>query len=370
MIGRSHGVHAEPITFGPQAPHLAWRGPTPPRAPGRSSRAHCGRQDLRFSRHPRKRATPDVEDWTCEELGLAVAPVSNQIVQRDRHAHFVCTLALIASSLDKFATELRSAPANRDSRSRRAVRRPVATAPPPCPTSAIPRAWSAVSGLARLLRSHAQVALENVHALAFERDISHSSAERIILPDACLALDYMLYIFNPDRPATCGSTSIAWRPTWRLTGGLIYSQGGDAGHDPRRHVAPGRLRGHAGTRHRVLGRRRQLPGRRGAPTHAWPPCSAPNSLTPRSVPRPICAGSTRPMNEWAWNRTPEPTPAAVQEVITRSERNHHRNQRLSGLDPAQSRQSPRHLRPGRPAADRHHRSHLGLRPRPPGSDPR
>ncbi|MCZ0952789.1 MAG: lyase family protein, partial [Rhodospirillaceae bacterium] len=107
MIGRSHGVHAEPITFGLKL--LIWLGEVQRhRARLAEAREHIAVGKISGSVGTHANVPPDVEDWTCEELGLAVAPVSNQIVQRDRHAHFVCTLAIIASSLDKFATELRS----------------------------------------------------------------------------------------------------------------------------------------------------------------------------------------------------------------------------------------------------------------------
>ena len=221
MIGRSHGVHAEPITFGLKL--LIWLGEVRRhRARLAEAREHIAVGKISGSVGTHANVPPDVEDWTCEELGLAVAPVSNQIVQRDRHAHFVCTLALIASSLDKFATELRSLQRTEI----REAEEPFETGrhgSSSMPHKRNPSRLERVSGLARLLRSHAQVALENV-TLWHERDISHSSAERIILPDACLALDYMLYIFIPiARDMRVYTDRMAANVD--LTGGLIYSQG-------------------------------------------------------------------------------------------------------------------------------------------------
>ena len=221
MIGRSHGVHAEPITFGLKL--LIWLGEVQRhRARLAEAREHIAVGKISGSVGTHANVPPDVEDWTCEELGLAVAPVSNQIVQRDRHAHFVCTLALIASSLDKFATELRSLQRTEI----REAEEPFETGrhgSSSMPHKRNPSRLERVSGMARLLRSHAQVALENV-TLWHERDISHSSAERIILPDSCIALDYMLWIFIPiARDMRVYADRMAANVD--LTGGLIYSQG-------------------------------------------------------------------------------------------------------------------------------------------------
>ena len=221
MIGRSHGVHAEPITFGLKL--LIWVDEVR-RHRKRLQDARTGIAVGKISGSVGTHANvpPNVEEWTCETLGLAVAPVSNQIVQRDRHAHFVSTLAIIACSLDKFATELRSLQRTeiRETEEPFEIGRHGSSS---MPHKRNPSRLERTSGLARLLRSHAQVALENV-TLWHERDISHSSAERVILPDACIALDYMLWLFTgivsnlrvyPDRMAS----------NVEMTGGLIYSQG-------------------------------------------------------------------------------------------------------------------------------------------------
>jgi adenylosuccinate lyase len=137
---------------------------------------------------------PRVEELTCAALNLGVAPVSNQVVQRDRHAQFVCTLAIIAASLEKFATEIRSLQRTELLE----AEEPFAegqTGSSSMPHKRNPEKAERVAGLARVLRGYAVTALENV-ALWHERDISHSSAERIILPDACGLLDYVLFLFT------------------------------------------------------------------------------------------------------------------------------------------------------------------------------
>ena len=221
MIGRSHGVHAEPITFGLKL--LIWLGEVQRhRARLAEAREHIAVGKISGSVGTHANVPPDVEDWTCEELGLAVAPVSNQIVQRDRHAHFMTTLAGIASSLDKFATEIRSL-----------QRTEIREAEEPfeegrhgsssMPHKRNPSRCERVSGLARLVRSNAQAALENV-ALWHERDISHSSAERVLIPDSCMALDYILWLFtNVMRDLRVYPERM--RANVDMTGGLIYSQG-------------------------------------------------------------------------------------------------------------------------------------------------
>ncbi|MBM3957254.1 MAG: adenylosuccinate lyase, partial [Gemmatimonadetes bacterium] len=140
---------------------------------------------------------PEVEESVCARLGIAFAPVSNQIVQRDRHAHFVLTLALIAASLEKFATEIRSLQRTELREVEEPFGRPgfVTTGSSAMPHKRNPELSERICGLARLVRGHALTSLENV-ALWHERDISHSSAERMTLPDSSLAVDYMLDLFT------------------------------------------------------------------------------------------------------------------------------------------------------------------------------
>jgi adenylosuccinate lyase len=192
MMGRTHGVHAEPITFGLKMA-LWWDEMR--RARERLAQARKAVSVGKISGPVGTYATvsPEIEERVCKRLGIAPAPVSNQIIQRDRHAQFVTTLALIAASLEKFATEIRGL--------QRTEVREVAEPFPEgqagsssMPHKRNPELSERICGLSRLIRGHAVTALENV-ALWGERDISHSSAERIILPDSCLALDYVLDLF-------------------------------------------------------------------------------------------------------------------------------------------------------------------------------
>ncbi|MGZ3667864.1 MAG: lyase family protein, partial [Ktedonobacterales bacterium] len=163
---------------------------------------------------------PSIEEYVCEQLGLRPAPVSTQIVQRDRHAHFVTTLALIGASLEMMAQEIRHL-----------QRTEVSEAFEPfgasqqgssaMPHKRNPEKCERVCGLARTLRGYSVTSMENV-ALWHERDISHSSAERIILPDATTTLHYMLWLFN-DVMAGLEVDEERMRANLDLTRGLIYS---------------------------------------------------------------------------------------------------------------------------------------------------
>ena len=193
MMGRTHGVHAEPITFGLKMA-LWWEEMKRQRT--RLVDACNGIRVGKISGAVGTHATipPRVEDNVCRHLGLQVAPVSNQIIQRDRHAHFMTTLALIAASLEKFATEIRGLQRTEIHE----LEEPFGhgqTGSSSMPHKRNPELAERICGLARLIRGNSMTAMENV-ALWGERDISHSSAERIILPDSCLALDYILSIFT------------------------------------------------------------------------------------------------------------------------------------------------------------------------------
>ena len=192
MMGRSHGVHAEPITFGLKMA-LWWdemrRNQT--RLAQACEVIAVGKISGPVGTHAT--VSPSIEARACRRLGIEPAPVSNQIIQRDRHAQFVTTLALIAASLEKFATEIRGLQRTEI----REVEEPFGTGQTgssSMPHKRNPELSERVCGLARLVRGHSVTALENV-ALWGERDISHSSAERVILPDSCLALDYSLNLF-------------------------------------------------------------------------------------------------------------------------------------------------------------------------------
>ena len=189
MIGRTHGVHAEPITFGLK---LALWYQEMARNLARLEKATddiCVGQ-VSGAVGTFAQVSPKVEAYVCQKSGLKPALVSNQIIQRDRHAYYFATLAVIASSLEKFAIEVRHL-----------QRTEVQEAEEPFTegqkgSSAMPHKRNPilsenVAGMARLMRSYAQAALENV-ALWHERDISHSSVERVIAPDATIALDFML----------------------------------------------------------------------------------------------------------------------------------------------------------------------------------
>jgi adenylosuccinate lyase len=192
-IGRSHGIHAEPTTFGWKLAGWAFELD---RTRDRIRRALDACRVGQFSGTVGTYAAidPDVERIACERLGLEPEPVSTQVIARDRHAELLSTLALAATSLDRFATEIRHLARTEV----REVEEPFATGmkgSSAMPHKRNPKVAERISGLARVVRSAAIVGLENV-PLWHERDISHSSAERIVIPDAFLALDYMLDRFR------------------------------------------------------------------------------------------------------------------------------------------------------------------------------
>jgi adenylosuccinate lyase len=193
MMGRTHGVHAEPITFGLKLA-LWWDETRRNRERLVQARATIAFGKISGPVGTHATVPPSVETSVCESLGLQPAPVSNQVLQRDRHAQVVTTLALYAASLEKFATEIRGL-------QRTEIQEVSEGFPKGQPGSSSmphkrnPELSERVCGLARLIRGHAVTALENV-ALWGERDISHSSAERLILPDSCTALDYIIDLFS------------------------------------------------------------------------------------------------------------------------------------------------------------------------------
>jgi len=220
MAGRTHGVHAEPITFGLK---MALWAQEMKRNLARLQEAKKVISVGKISGAVGTYATvsPELEEKTCTRLGLAPAPVSSQVIQRDRHAQYVTTLAIVASSLDKFATEIRALQRTEILEAEEPFA-PGQTGSSAMPHKRNPELCERVCGLARLIRGHAVTSMENV-ALWHERDISHSSNERIILPDASLALDYILDIFTgvmrgllvyPDN----------MKRNLELTQGLVFSQ--------------------------------------------------------------------------------------------------------------------------------------------------
>ena len=220
MIGRTHGVHAEPITFGFK---LAMWFDELRRARTRivAARAAIAVGKISGAVGTHANVGPDIEEEVCADLGLGVAAVSTQVIQRDRHAEYVASLALLASSIDKFATEIRHL-------ARTEVREVEEHFPAgnqgssAMPHKRKPHESERLSGLARLLRGYVVPSLENV-ALWHERDISNSSVERVTLPDASILIDYMLDLFArlmeelvvyPER----------MRANLEATGGAIFSQ--------------------------------------------------------------------------------------------------------------------------------------------------
>jgi len=193
IVGRTHGVHAEPTTFGLK---LALWAQEVKRHRQRLAEARKMIAVGKISGTVGTHATvpPEVEETACRRLGLEPDPVSSQIVQRDRHAQYITTLALIGSSLEKFATEIRSLQRTEVLEVEEPFE-PGQTGSSAMPHKRNPELCERVCGLSRLLRGFALTAMENV-ALWHERDISHSSAERIIFPDSCLAVDYMLSLFT------------------------------------------------------------------------------------------------------------------------------------------------------------------------------
>ncbi len=193
QVGRTHGVHAEPITFGMKLGMWAFeirrhvermRTVTAGAAVGKISGAVGAYNNI----------DPRVEELVCEDLGLGIEPISNQVVQRDRHAAFLTCIAIIGASLEKFATEIRHLQRTEVREAEEAFGKGQKG------SSAMPHKRNPIlsermAGCARVLRGNAMVGMENV-ALWHERDISHSSAERIVFPDSCILLDYMLQKFT------------------------------------------------------------------------------------------------------------------------------------------------------------------------------
>jgi adenylosuccinate lyase len=219
MVGRTHGVHAEPITFGFKLAN--WYSETQ-RNIERFARAA---EDMRVGKFSGAVGTlahlsPQLEEKICARLGLEAAAVSSQVIQRDRHAHYLATLAVIASTLDKIATEIRHLQRTevREAEEFFSEKQKGSSA---MPHKRNPVTCEQISGLARVVRSNAQAGFENV-ALWHERDISHSSVERVIIPDSTTLLDYML-----QKTANLIDTMFVYpqrmMTNLESTGGLVFS---------------------------------------------------------------------------------------------------------------------------------------------------
>jgi adenylosuccinate lyase len=220
MIGRSHGIHGEPITFGLKL--AIWYD----EVQRHRQRIHDAREGIAYGKVSGAMGTfahlsSDVEAHVCKSLGLKPAPASSQIIQRDRHAAYLTSLALLASSIEKFATEIRHL-----------QRTEVLEAEEPFTpgqkgSSAMPHKRNPIisenlCGLARLVRANSIAAMENI-TLWHERDISHSSVERVIIPDSTILIDYMLA-----RMADLVTNLVVYPERMQrnidFTGGVIYSQ--------------------------------------------------------------------------------------------------------------------------------------------------
>ena len=220
MIGRTHGIHAEPMTFGLKM--AVWLDEVT-RSIARLERAvdtvSVGKISGAVGTYAF--AEPFVEQYVCEQMGLRPAKASTQVLQRDRHAEFLTTIAIIGSSLEKFSTEIRNLQRT-DIREAEEYFSKGQKGSSAMPHKRNPITCERISGLARVLRGNALAAMENV-ALWHERDISHSSVERVILPDSTILLDYVLKLMTRVMDNLLVYPE-AMKSNLEKTGGLIFSQ--------------------------------------------------------------------------------------------------------------------------------------------------
>lgn len=220
MIGRTHGIHAEPMTLGLK--FALWMDETERNIQRlEQARDFVAIGKLSGAVGTYSNIDPFIEEYVCEKLEIKSARLATQVIQRDRHADFLTTLAIIGSSLEKMATEIRNLQRT-DIREVEEYFAPGQKGSSAMPHKRNPITCEKVSGMARLLRGNAVAALENV-ALWHERDISHSSVERVILPDSTIALDHMLRKFTNiiDKLLVYPDAMMA---NMNKTGGLIFSQ--------------------------------------------------------------------------------------------------------------------------------------------------
>ena len=220
MIGRTHGIHAEPITLGLK--FALWMDETERNiARMKKAKETVAVGKLSGAVGTYSNIDPKVETYVCEKMGIKAARLATQVIQRDRHAEFLTTLAVVASSFDKFATEIRNMQRT-DIREAEEYFHPGQKGSSAMPHKRNPITCERVAGLARVVRGNAVAALENV-ALWHERDITHSSVERVILPDSTILVDHMIatmtniidkLLVYPD----------AMKQNMDKTGGLIFSQ--------------------------------------------------------------------------------------------------------------------------------------------------
>ncbi|MBQ9366018.1 MAG: adenylosuccinate lyase [Schwartzia sp.] len=219
-IGRTHGIHAEPMTFGLKL--LLWMAEV--------------ERDIERVEHAKKIVSvgklsgavgtysnidPKIEEIVCEKLGLTPVRLATQVIQRDRHAEYMTTLAIVASSFEKFATEVRNLQRT-DIREAEEYFSPGQKGSSAMPHKRNPITCERISGMARLVRGNALASMENI-SLWHERDISHSSVERVILPDSTINVDYCVRKFTNiiDKLLVYPDAMLA---NMNKTGGLIYSQ--------------------------------------------------------------------------------------------------------------------------------------------------
>lgn len=220
MAGRSHGMHAEPITFGLKM--AVWYD----EMKRNLKRVKQAREIISYGKISGAVGTfanirPEIEKYVCRKLGLKNAPASTQILQRDRHAEYLSALALTASSLEKFSVEIRHLQRTEVAEAEEFFSKGQKGSSA-MPHKRNPITCERITGLARLIRGNAMVAMENI-ALWHERDISHSSVERIIMPDSTILLDYMLDKMA-DLLANLNVKPVKMKENLKLNGGVIFSQ--------------------------------------------------------------------------------------------------------------------------------------------------
>ncbi|HXG38235.1 MAG TPA: adenylosuccinate lyase, partial [Bacteroidota bacterium] len=220
MVGRTHGVHAEPVTFGLKL--ALWYAETQRNIERlRSAKETISVGQISGAVGTYAHLDPSVERYVCENLGLKPAPISTQVLQRDRHAEFMNALAVCGSSLEKFATEIRHLQKTEvlEAEEFFSTGQKGSSA---MPHKRNPITCERIAGLSRVLRGNALAAMENI-ALWHERDITHSSVERIVIPDSCILLDYMLAEFTK-----IVENLVVYPEQMKrnlgLTNGLIFSQ--------------------------------------------------------------------------------------------------------------------------------------------------
>lgn len=220
QVGRTHGVHAEPISFGLKlALWMEEMKRNRQRLADATKAITVGKMSGAVGTYAT--LSPEIEEIACKKLGLSPASISNQVIQRDRHAQYMTTLAIIAGSLEKFATEIRALQKTECHEAEEPFEKGQ-TGSSAMPHKKNPELCERICGIARIIRGYSVTAMEN-QPLWHERDISHSSTERVIMPDGCLLLDYALHIFtNVIKGLNVFPEQM--EKNLNLTGGLVYSQ--------------------------------------------------------------------------------------------------------------------------------------------------